>query len=37
MSQWEPQNPPPFLEMAVLKAEPVHGKKGKETGVEVKI
>jgi DNA modification methylase len=31
------KNPPPFLEMAVLEAEPVHRKKGKEISVDVKI
>ncbi len=30
-------NPPPFLEMAVLEAEPVYRKKGKETTVDIKI
>jgi len=31
------KSPPPFLEMAVLEAEPVYGKTGKETTVDVKI
>ncbi len=31
------KNPPPFLEMAVLEAEPVYGKKGKETTIDIKI
>ncbi len=31
------KNPPPFLEMAVLEAEPVYRKKGKETSVDIKI
>jgi len=31
------KNPPPFLEMAVLEAEPVYQRKGKETNVDIKI
>ena len=31
------KNPPPFLEMAVLEAEPVYRKKGKGTSVDIKI
>jgi len=31
------KNPPPFLEMAVLEAEPVYRKKGKESSVDIKI
>jgi adenine-specific DNA-methyltransferase len=31
------KNPPPFLEMAVLEAEPVYRKKGKEASVDIKI
>jgi len=31
------KNPPPFLEMAVLEAQPVYRKKGKESSVDVKI
>jgi adenine-specific DNA-methyltransferase len=31
------KNPPPFLEMAVLEAEPVYRKKGKEATVDIKI
>lgn len=31
------KNPPPFLEMAVLEAEPVYRKKDKETSVDIKI
>jgi len=31
------KNPPPFLEMAVLEAEPVHRKKGKGTSIDIKI